>query len=134
MPQAPPTVHQLAAALIHSFEGCKLNAYQDSGGVWTIGFGHTGPDVHPGLVWTQQQADDALALDSGPLFSMVADKPMIAAAALVSFGYNCGQGALHRVLSGGSCITDFVHDAKGNVSPGLVARRTLENALVSAAT
>lgn len=42
-------------------EGCVLHAYQDSRGIWTIGYGNTGPDVRPGLVWTQQQADDAFA-------------------------------------------------------------------------
>lgn len=28
-------------ALIKRFEGCRLTAYQDSVGVWTIGYGHT---------------------------------------------------------------------------------------------
>jgi lysozyme len=57
-------------ALIKEFEGCEkrlsdgsLKAYQDGGGVWTIGFGHTGPDVIPGLIWTQAQADAALMED-----------------------------------------------------------------------
>ena len=27
--------------LIKKFEGCETTAYQDSVGVWTIGFGHT---------------------------------------------------------------------------------------------
>ena len=35
--------------LITSFEGCKLSAYQDPVGVWTIGFGHTS-GVQPGMV------------------------------------------------------------------------------------
>ena len=35
--------------LIFSFEGCRLTAYQDPVGVWTIGVGHTG-DVRPGMV------------------------------------------------------------------------------------
>lgn len=26
--------------LIKRFEGCRLTAYQDSGGVWMIGYGH----------------------------------------------------------------------------------------------
>jgi GH24 family phage-related lysozyme (muramidase) len=30
-------------ALIKQFEGCKLTAYQDSVGVWTIGYGWTQP-------------------------------------------------------------------------------------------
>lgn len=49
-------------------EGLRLTAYPDpiSGGEpWTIGYGHTGPDVHPGLVWTEAQAESALGLDVG---------------------------------------------------------------------
>lgn len=30
-------------ALIKEFEGCKLTAYRDSVGVWTIGYGWTQP-------------------------------------------------------------------------------------------
>lgn len=48
-----------------SDEGLRLHAYQDSGGVWTIGWGHTGPDVHEGLVWTRAQALAALREDLG---------------------------------------------------------------------
>lgn len=32
---------QAGVNLIKSFEGCRLTAYQDSAGVWTIGYGHT---------------------------------------------------------------------------------------------
>jgi lysozyme len=35
-------------ALTKNFEGCVLTAYADQGGVWTIGYGHTGPGVHAG--------------------------------------------------------------------------------------
>jgi|SRR5665213_3749404 len=47
-------------------EGLRLTAYPDPlthAAPWTIGYGHTGLDVHPGLVWTQAQADTALAED-----------------------------------------------------------------------
>lgn len=44
-------------------EGLRLKAYQDTVGVWTIGYGHTGPEVKPGLVWTEAQAEAALADD-----------------------------------------------------------------------
>ena len=50
-------------ALIKSFEGCILKSYLDQGGVWTIGWGHTGDDVSEGLVWTQDQADAAFLSD-----------------------------------------------------------------------
>lgn len=38
-------------------EGCRLEAYQDTLGVWTIGYGCTGPEIVAGLVWNQEQAD-----------------------------------------------------------------------------
>ena len=38
--------------LIKRFEGCRLKAYPDPGSrgaPWTIGYGHTGAEVVPGL-------------------------------------------------------------------------------------
>ena len=74
----------LAAALIRVFEGIRLTAYQDSGGVWTVGFGHTGPEVVQGYTVTADQAAELLAKDAAPLFALVAAEPMIAASAYVS--------------------------------------------------
>jgi len=45
--------------LLKTWEGCILTAYPDpaSGGdPWTIGYGHTGPEVSPGLTISQAQA------------------------------------------------------------------------------
>lgn len=44
-------------------EGCRLKAYRDTVGVWTIGYGHTGPEVKEGLEISQEQADDWLVED-----------------------------------------------------------------------
>ena len=44
------TTPALKDALIAD-EGLREDAYRDAGGVWTIGVGHTGPEVHEGLVW-----------------------------------------------------------------------------------
>lgn len=55
-------------------EGRKLIAYPDpktGGAPWTIGEGHTGPDVYPGLVITQQQSDDLLRSDMLAVEAMV---------------------------------------------------------------
>jgi lysozyme len=41
--------------LTQQFEGCRFEAYQDQGGVWTIGFGHT-LGVHEGMKCTLEQA------------------------------------------------------------------------------
>lgn len=53
---------ELIAALKRD-EGLRLNAYKDTVGVWTIGYGHTGPDIKPGLVWNQGKAESALIED-----------------------------------------------------------------------
>lgn len=42
--------------LIKNFEGCELKSYQDSVGVWTIGFGHT-KDVKEGDEINQEHAE-----------------------------------------------------------------------------
>ncbi len=38
-------------------EGLRLTAYKDTLGVWTIGYGHTGPDVFENLVISQETAE-----------------------------------------------------------------------------
>lgn len=49
-------------AELRTDEGCKLKAYLDTRGVWTIGYGQTGPDIHQGVVWAQAHADAALPI------------------------------------------------------------------------
>ena len=49
-----------------AFEGYRHEAYPDpltGGAPWTIGVGHTGPEVKPGLVWSNGQIDTALNAD-----------------------------------------------------------------------
>jgi lysozyme len=125
-------VATLAAALIRVFEGCRLTAYQDSGGIWTVGFGHTGPEVVSGYTITMDTAVLLLELDAKPLLALVENEPLQAAAAYISFGYNCGRSALELVLEGKIKLEAYgLHDRHGNVLPGLVARRNLEAALIA---
>ena len=42
-------------SLIRYFEGTKLKAYLCPARIWTIGVGHTGNDVYPGMVITPTQ-------------------------------------------------------------------------------
>jgi lysozyme len=51
--------------MIKRHEGCRLEAYYDTAEppVITIGYGHTGPDVHDGLKITEAQAEAFLLLD-----------------------------------------------------------------------
>jgi GH24 family phage-related lysozyme (muramidase) len=89
--------------LLKTWEGCRLSAYPDpaSGGdPWTIGYGHTGPEVHPGLVITQQQADAWLLSDAAvaarAIDRLVGDVAMSPRQrdALISFCFNVGAGAV----------------------------------------
>lgn len=54
-------VSKAAVDLMHSFEGCRLEAYPDPGSKdghpWTVGFGATGPGISKGVKWTQEQCD-----------------------------------------------------------------------------
>lgn len=50
---------------INKSEGCKLKAYRDIKGVWTIGWGQTGEGIKEGVEWTQEQADAARDTRSG---------------------------------------------------------------------
>jgi lysozyme len=85
--------------VIKHYESLRLRAYPDpatGGEPWTIGHGHTGLEVVPGLIWTQQQADDALVADVAKFESMVNKfcwtRNQGRFDALVSFAFNVGGG------------------------------------------
>lgn len=84
--------------LIKRFEGLELEAYQDIAGIWTIGYGHTGDDVTPGMTITAAQAEAMLRRDLGPREAAVSDAVKVQLNqnefdALVSFVYNVGAAA-----------------------------------------
>lgn len=133
-------------ALIRRFEGCRLVAYLCPAGVWTIGWGATGPDVKKGLSWTQEQADRRLEGDA-LLYSLAALKasPCLAAHpeihhTIADFCYNLGLGRYKastlrkRIDAGdwdGACdeIVKWVFGG-GKKLPGLVLRRQAEAAVI----
>ena len=88
-----------AEDLVMQFEGCKLTAYLDTGGVPTIGYGHTGPEVHAGLVWTKIEANIELVHDLHCAQTLLLSySPSVASllgplAALTDFVFNLGIGA-----------------------------------------
>ena len=55
---------QSGAEFISRKEGFRPVAYQDIAGIWTIGYGHTGPDVYPGMTVTHEQALALLIQDT----------------------------------------------------------------------
>ena len=82
-------------ALTESFESCRLTAYQDVRGIWTCGWGSTGPDIVEGTIWTQGQADSRLVMDMQLAVSAVNRLVTIGLSqgafdAIVDFCYNCG--------------------------------------------
>lgn len=130
------TTNQAGLQLIESFEGLRLTSYQDSVGVWTIGYGHT-LGVGPGQTITQPQAQAFLQQDLqiaeagvNRLGLNLTDNQF---AALVSFTFNLGAGNLNKLMSQGLAAAPdrmllFDH-AGGKVLPGLTRRRQAERAL-----
>ncbi|WP_418647264.1 lysozyme [Thauera butanivorans] len=85
---------------IANSEGCRLRAYRDIAGVWTIGWGET-ENITPGEVWTQQWADDMLCARLTELAAGVSGlltRPATAhqLAAMVSLAYNIGLAGFAR--------------------------------------
>lgn len=84
--------------LIKHFESCKLTAYQDSVGIWTIGWGHTG-SVKKGDIWTQGEADNILLNDLDKFEGYINQHVKVPLTqnqfdALVSWTFNLGPGNL----------------------------------------
>lgn len=125
---------------IKSFEGYRPNSYQDSAGVWTIGYGHT-QGVKKGQKITQAQAESLLRGDLLKAEKYVNELKLNLTQgqfdALVDFAYNLGTGNL-----GSSTLLEKIRMkasnediqaqfrrwvyAGGKVMPGLVKRREWE--------
>jgi len=98
-------VNKSGIQLIKTFEGCLLNAYQDSVGIWTIGYGATfyqnGSKVKKGDKITQVQADELLEFHLKKFADGVSKSITVPLSdnqfsALVSFAFNLGIGSLHK--------------------------------------
>ncbi len=130
--------------LTKRFEGLRLSAYQDSGGIWTVGYGHTGSDVQPERRVTELEAEALLRVDLRDAISCVNRAVRIFIQqnhfdALVDFCFNAGRGSFLRSnlltqlnannLEGtASQFGTWIH-VNGNVMPGLVRRRAAEAAM-----
>ena len=126
--------------ILKYFEGCKLTAYQDSVGVWTIGYGHT-KGVFDGMTITQEEAEQMLLTEleeyEGYIENMVT-VPLTQNQfdALLVWIYNLGptnfrNSTLLKELNAGNYnaagqeITRW-NKAGGKVLAGLVKRREAE--------
>ncbi|HVW56009.1 MAG TPA: lysozyme, partial [Rhizobiaceae bacterium] len=129
--------------LIKSFEGLRLQAYRDSVGIWTIGYGHTA-GVKAGQTITEVQASQFLLADLSDAEGAVEKFVTVPLndnqfAALVSLTFNIGAEAfrrstLRKKLNAGDYaavpgqLTLWVKGA-GKTIPGLVRRRKAESDL-----
>jgi lysozyme len=125
-------------------EGLRLEAYPDPGTgaePWTVGFGHTGPDVKPGMTITKEQAemllrDDVRFAEIGVRSYTTVPLTQSQFDALVDFAYNCGIGAMRgstmlkklnsRDYLGASEELLRWNRAGGKVMAGLTKRREAE--------
>ena len=131
--------------ILKYFEGCKLTAYQDSVGVWTIGYGHT-KGVYEGMTITQDQAEQMLLSELEEYEGYIKDMVTVPLTqnqfdALVVWVYNLGptnfrNSTLLKELNAGNYnaagqeITRW-NKAGGKVLAGLVKRREAEAQLFS---
>ncbi len=137
-------------ALIRQFEGLRLEAYRDSAGVWTIGYGHTaeaGPPLPAsGMCITRAEAEALLARDLGAYEAGVASALKRPPAqnqfdAMVSLCFNVGPGNFARSSvvrrfnagdeAGAGAAQAFLawNKARGKVLSGLGRRREAEKRL-----
>jgi lysozyme len=131
--------------LLKGFESCRLHAYQDDSGIWTIGWGHTG-GVDPVGIITQLQADAFLFADAMHTTLAVSNRVEGTATvsnqfgAMVSLCFNSGSGAFasstvlrqHRAGNYTAAADAFLmwdkdhHDGTLVQVPGLLKRRHIE--------
>lgn len=125
---------------IKKSEACKLTAYQDSAGVWTIGYGHT-QGVKRGDRCTQYQAEQYLKEDL-TRFEAIANKVRNLTTqgrydAVLDFIYNCGptnfnDSTLRKYIEGGRKTWEIQEqflrwvNSGGKKLGGLVTRRIWE--------
>ena len=130
-------------SLIKKFEGCELEAYQCSAGVWTIGYGHT-KGVTPSDSISQEEAEQMLVDELHEYESYVNEYVTVALSqnqfdALVSWVYNLGPANLKastmlKVLNSGKyedvpAQIKRWNKAGGKVLEGLIRRREAEACL-----
>lgn len=106
--------------LLVKLEGLKLQAYKDSGGVWTIGVGHT--PSYEGQKITKDQAYELLSQDLKKFEDCIYNSVRVKLtnnqfAALVIFTFNIGQEAFKN-----STLLKLLNQGKYDEVPAQLAR------------
>ncbi len=131
-------------ALIRFWESLRLVAYKCPAGVWTNGYGSTGPDVKEGVVWTKEYSEERMRTDA-EISIHITQKlcPLLEGnqiSSISDFVYNLGGtrlagSTLRRKLNKGDIagakkeLMKWVHGG-GRILPGLVKRRQAESNLL----
>ena len=141
----PSVISADGLEFIKQSEGCKLAAYQDSVGVWTIGYGHTrgirGADTCTPEDAVQWLKDDLQAVYEAIESMVTVDLSQGQFDALCSFVFNLGAGSLRnstllKLLNAGNYdaaqqqFSRWSH-AGGVTLAGLVKRRAGEAEMFS---
>ena len=131
-------------ALTKRYEGLRLRAYQDQGGIWTIGYGHTGRDVVDRREVTPLEAEALLRADLRSAIDCVNRQINVPLEqrhfdALVDFCFNAGSGNFSRStlllkinakdLAGAAEQFALWINVNGQPSRGLIRRRAAEKAM-----
>ncbi|GHT90036.1 hypothetical protein AGMMS49545_02200 [Betaproteobacteria bacterium] len=141
----PWPISWAGVVLIAESESCRLSAYRDIAGRWTLGWGQT-DGIREGMTWTQPEADADLCKTlitlSAEVKGALSDTSATSDnefAAMVSLAYNIGINGFRRstVLkrhnqgdkAGAAAAFALWNKAGGRVVNGLVARRAREAAL-----
>jgi lysozyme len=146
------TALDLFRTLAQNAEGYYHKAYKDPAkGIWTIGIGHCGSEVVPGLVWTDAQIEAAFAKDAAEAIRMtlhyspsVQHQSVGTQAAIYDFVFNEGIGrymesTFKKDIDRGDLVAakkSILMWNKGTVNgqkvvlPGLVTRRQAEADLI----
>ena len=137
-----------ACALARRWEGLRLVAYKCPAGIWTVGYGHTGPDVVEGVSITAERAEVLLRTDMAVALSAaivlcpsLSNGPAGRLAAIADFVFNLGSGRL-KASTLRRKINDNDWDAVpgelrkwvyggGKKLPGLILRREAEIACLN---
>jgi lysozyme len=119
-------------------EGSRNYAYKDTKGIWTIGVGHTGPEVVEGLRWTPEQVDEQFRKDVSKCEVAINSNVKITLTqnqfdALCSFIFNVGVGAftsstLLRVLNTGDILGAANQFDRWHIPIEITSRRNSEKA------
>ena len=117
-------------------EGVRLVAYKDVKGIWTIGVGHTGPEVKQGLVWNAEQVRSALESDLKTAEDAINRLVKVTLTqyqfdALASFIFNVGVGAFEKstmlkLINQGDFVGAALQFDRWNIPSSIIGRRNTE--------